>query len=171
MPPKRKKSAKNKLAKMTEEERAEYLKQQLIKEEQMKKQKEELLVLFLKEKLVKEERAARHNMVRIQNQWIHIMRLFKARDLKSEIESLSKEFEKQIDRKMAITQSLITDMEQSEEQQMMRMRRYAESLDELIGELLSILSKIRWRLEITTLLPERTKCHYIRSLTKPDLLI
>ena len=95
----------------------------------------------------------------------------KARDLKSEIESLSKEFEKQIDRKMAITQSLITDMEQSEEQQMMRMRRYAESLDELIGELLSILSKIRWRLEITTLLPERTKCHYIRSLTKPDLLI
>ncbi|XP_065190351.1 dynein regulatory complex subunit 2-like [Sycon ciliatum] len=133
MPPKRKKSAKNKLAKMTEEERAEYLKQQLIKEEQMKKQKEELLVLFLKEKLVKEERAARHNMVRIQNQWIHIMRLFKARDLKSEIESLSKEFEKQIDRKMAITQSLITDMEQSEEQQMMRMRRYAESLDELIA--------------------------------------
>ena len=30
-------------------------------------------------------------------------------------------------------------------------------------------SLLQWRLDITTLLRGRTKCHYIRSVTKPDL--
>lgn len=42
-----------KLAKMSEEERAQFLEQQRLQEEEMKKKKEEMLSRFLKVKLLK----------------------------------------------------------------------------------------------------------------------
>ena len=63
-----------KLAKMSEEDRALYLEQQRIAEEEAQKKKEEMLSRFLKDKLAKEEAAAKLNMVKLQEQWRNIMR-------------------------------------------------------------------------------------------------
>ncbi len=63
-----------KLAKMSEEERTEFLEQQRLQDEEMQRKKEEMLTRFLKDKLTKEERASQLNMVKLQNQWRTIMR-------------------------------------------------------------------------------------------------
>ncbi len=63
-----------KLAKMSEEDRALYLEQQRIAEEEAQKKKEEMLSRFLKDKLAKEEAAAKLNMVKLKEQWRSIMR-------------------------------------------------------------------------------------------------
>lgn len=63
-----------KLAKMSEEDRAAYLEQQRLVEEENQKKKEDMLSRFLKDKLVKEEKASQLNMLKIQDQWREIMR-------------------------------------------------------------------------------------------------
>lgn len=63
-----------KLAKMSEEDRAMYLEQQRIAEEEAQKKKEEMLSRFLKDKLSKEEQATKLNLVKLQEQWRNIMR-------------------------------------------------------------------------------------------------
>lgn len=148
-----------KLAKMTEEERAEFLEQQRVQEEEEKKKKEEMLTRFLKDKLVKEEKATKLNMVKINNQWRAIMRksmiscslqyklmqfiiynhnVFpdKAADLRKDLDVMSQTFERIVDRKDAIIRSLVKDLEEAEEQYQVALRSHLHKVDDLIGEYL-----------------------------------
>lgn len=63
-----------KLAKMSEEERAQFLEQKRLAEEEEKRIKEESLLRFLKNKLSKEEEASKVNVLKLQEQWRTIMR-------------------------------------------------------------------------------------------------
>ena len=73
MPPK-KKAAKGKMARMTEEERILHMERKALAEEEMKRKKEDMLAQFLKDKLGKEEKSSKFNMNKLQHQWRVIMR-------------------------------------------------------------------------------------------------
>lgn len=79
-----------------------------------------------------EAKNSRVNLLKIQNQWRKIMRLAKAEALKKDIEILSQNHERDVDRKDAILQMLDRDLEEAEDQYQMALRTHLENVDELI---------------------------------------
>ena len=86
----------------------------------------------LRQKQLNEERYARTNMMKIHSQWRKIMRQAKVDDLRSDIEVLSQNHEREVDRKDAITQMLDRDLEDSEEQYQMALRGHSQIVDSLM---------------------------------------
>ena len=86
----------------------------------------------LRQKQLNEERYARTNMMKIHSQWRKIMRQAKVDDLRSDIEILSQNHERDVDRKDAITQMLDRDLEDSEEQYQMALRGHSQIVDSLM---------------------------------------
>ena len=72
------------------------------------------------------------NRLKIQNQWRKIMRLAKVESLRKEIEILSQNHERDVDRKDAIIQMLDRDLEEAEEQYQMALRAHLQNIDALI---------------------------------------
>ncbi len=60
----------------------------------------------LRQRMEIESKNSRINLLKIQNQWRKIMRLAKAESLKKDIEILSQNHERDVDRKDAILQML-----------------------------------------------------------------
>ena len=56
----------------------------------------------------------------------------KAQDLRKDIEILSQTFERIVDRKDAILKSLVTDLEEAEEQYQVSLRSHIQNIDKLI---------------------------------------
>eukprot|EP00112_Aurelia_sp_Birch-Aquarium-sp1_P015187 Seg3346.2 transcript_id=Seg3346.2/GoldUCD/mRNA.D3Y31 product="Dynein regulatory complex subunit 2" protein_id=Seg3346.2/GoldUCD/D3Y31 len=131
MPPK-KKAAKGKMARMTEEERILHMERKALAEEEMKRKKEDMLAQFLKDKLGKEEKSSKFNMNKLQHQWRVIMREAKAQELRKDIEILSQTFERIVDRKEAILKSLVKDSDEAEEQYQVALRSHTQNIDKLI---------------------------------------
>lgn len=86
----------------------------------------------LKERLEVEKRNSNMNRLKIQNQWRKIMRLAKVETLRKDIEILSQNHERDLDRKDAVIQMLDRDLEESEEQFQMALRSHLEQVDALI---------------------------------------
>lgn len=72
------------------------------------------------------------NKLKIQNQWRKIMRLTKAESLKKDVEILSQNHERDVDRKDAILQMLDRDLEEAEDQFQMALRNHLQNIDALI---------------------------------------
>ena len=72
------------------------------------------------------------NKYKIQNQWRKIMRLAKTESLKKDIEILSQNHERDVDRKDAILQMLQRDLEESEDQFELAMKSHMSNMDALI---------------------------------------
>ncbi|CAM9182045.1 unnamed protein product [Ectocarpus fasciculatus] len=72
------------------------------------------------------------NKLKIQNQWRKIMRLTKAESLRKDVEILSQNHERDVDRKDAILQMLDRDLEESEDQFQMALRTHLQNIDQLI---------------------------------------
>ena len=72
------------------------------------------------------------NTLKIQNQWRKIMRLAKTEALKKDVEILSQNHERDVDRKDAILQMLDRDLEESEDQYQMALRSHLMNVDNLI---------------------------------------
>lgn len=85
-----------------------------MKEEEAARAKEEMRKRKLKERQAQEEKYARVNRLKILNQWRKLMRLVKVEDLRKEIEIISQNHERVVDRKDAIIQMLDRDLEDSE---------------------------------------------------------
>jgi hypothetical protein len=77
-------------------------------------------------------RYSKINGIKIHNQWRKIMRLAKVEDLRKDIEILSQNHEREVDRKDAIIQMLDRDLEDSEEQYQMALRSHLLVVDALI---------------------------------------
>ncbi|KAF7258190.1 hypothetical protein EG68_04767 [Paragonimus skrjabini miyazakii] len=131
MPPK-KKGKKDKFANMTEEEKAVYIEQQRLAEEEAKAKKSALLSKYLQDKLDREERIAKLNQFKLIHHWRAIMRDAKSQELKKDVNILSQTFERIIDRKDSIIRTLIKDLNEAEEQHMMSLRSHLENVDRLI---------------------------------------
>jgi len=86
----------------------------------------------LRQRMEAERNNSRINNLKIRNQWRKIMRLAKTEALKKDIEILSQNHERDIDRKDAILQMLDRDLEEAEDQYQMALRLHLQNMDSLI---------------------------------------
>ena len=86
----------------------------------------------LKNKMDQEQKNSRVNRLKIQNQWRKIMRIAKVDSLRKEIEILSQNHERDVDRKDAIIQMLDRDVEEAEDQFQMALRSHLMNMDKLV---------------------------------------
>ena len=97
-----------------------------------RKEQQRVAKIELRERLDKEASNSRVNSLKIKNQWRKIMRLAKSESLKKDIEILSQNHERDIDRKDAILQMLDRDLEEAEDQYQMALRLHLKNVDQLI---------------------------------------
>jgi len=86
----------------------------------------------LRNRMEQEQKNSKTNQLKIQNQWRKIMRLAKVESLKKDIEILSQNHERDVDRKDAIIQMLDRDLEEAEDQFQMALRAHLRNMDKLI---------------------------------------
>lgn len=86
----------------------------------------------LKQHQQDEERYSRINRHKVQNQWRKLMRIAKVEELIKEVEILSQNHEREVDRKDAIIQMLDRDLEEADEQHQMALRSHLQNVDELV---------------------------------------
>jgi len=128
------KVAKGKKGKGLESDQEKQLRNEIerMKEEEAARAKEAMRKRMLKEWQAQEEKYSRVNRLKILNQWRKLMRLVKVEDLRKEIEIVSQNHEREVDRKDAIIQMLDSDLEDSEEQYQMSLRSHLLIVDRLI---------------------------------------
>lgn len=86
----------------------------------------------LRERQLKEQKYAHLNSIKIHNQWRKIMRMAKVEELRRDIEILSQNHEREVDRKDAIVQMLDRDLEEAEEQYNLAVRGHMMIMDRLL---------------------------------------
>merc|ERR1719276_553644 len=79
-----------------------------------------------------EVRNAKYNMSRIQESWLKIMRSAKTKQLKKQVEIISQNHERDVDRKDAILQMLDRDLDEAEEQHQVAVRSHLLNVDRLL---------------------------------------
>mmetsp|Transcript_14746 Transcript_14746/g.41521 ORF Transcript_14746/g.41521 Transcript_14746/m.41521 type:complete len:530 (-) Transcript_14746:148-1737(-) len=126
-----KKEGKPKL-KETEEERQVRLEMEALQAEENNRMREENTRLALRERQLREERYSKINSIKIHNQWRKIMRMAKVEELRKDIEILSQNHEREVDRKDAIIQMLDRDLEDAEEQYQLALRGHLQVVESLL---------------------------------------
>ncbi|MBN3316203.1 DRC2 protein, partial [Atractosteus spatula] len=121
-----------KLAAMSEEERLLFLQQKALAEEELSKRKEDMLTQFLKDKLQKEERSTAVNLAKLTVQWRAVLRRARAEELRRDIAVLSQTFERVLDRKDSVIKSLVSDLNEAEEQSAKALRSQLQCVDRLL---------------------------------------
>ncbi|KAL1494121.1 hypothetical protein ABEB36_009770 [Hypothenemus hampei] len=129
---KKKKTLANKLAKMSDEERARYLQHKAEIEEEARRRKEQLIASFMKKKIKKEDTFARLNMSKINQNWHQIMRKIKVNEMKLEVEQLKKWMEHTIEQKNLKIAKLMNELEEAEEQYLNNFYSHSTHLDTII---------------------------------------
>uniref|UniRef100_A0A383VVU5 Dynein regulatory complex subunit 2 n=1 Tax=Tetradesmus obliquus TaxID=3088 RepID=A0A383VVU5_TETOB len=116
----------------TEEERKVRLEMEALAAEEKARNQAELLRVELRQKQLREQQYAHINGIKIHNQWRKIMRLAKVDELRKQVEILSQNHEREIDRKDALVQLLDRDLEEAEEQHQAALRSHLMVLDSLL---------------------------------------
>ncbi|XP_063071277.1 dynein regulatory complex subunit 2 [Engraulis encrasicolus] len=151
-----KKGGKGKQAAMTEEEKLLYMQQKAQAEEEMAKRKEDMLTQFLKEKLQKEEKNSVVNLHKLTQQWRTVMRQARTTDLRRDIAILSQTFERVLDRKDSVIKSLVSDLNEAEQQSSHALRAHLSCVDrmlELQRSRLAVL-ELKWISSLEELISE-----------------
>ncbi|XP_001997346.2 dynein regulatory complex subunit 2 [Drosophila grimshawi] len=123
----------NKLAKMSEEERARYLQMRADMEEETRRRKMQLIALYMKNKLKREDAFCRLNMAKINQEWRSILRQVKIQDLRSEIVDVELFFKEALKRKDQVIQRLIGDINSTEDMYANLQQSHMENIDRIIG--------------------------------------
>lgn len=100
--------------------------------DEMERKRQETYRQALRERQLREQHYAHLNNIKIHNQWRKIMRMAKVEELRREIEILSQNHEREVDRKDAIVQMLDRDLEEAEEQYGLAVRGHMMILDSLL---------------------------------------
>lgn len=79
-----------------------------------------------------EIRNSKYNMSKIQESWLKIMRSAKTKQLKKQVEIISQNHERDVDRKDAILQMLDRDLDEAEEQHQVAVRSHLLNVDRLL---------------------------------------
>merc|ERR1719335_126316 len=79
-----------------------------------------------------ELRNSKYNMSKIQESWLKIMRSAKTKQLKKQVEIISQNHERDVDRKDAILQMLDRDLDEAEEQHQVAVRSHLLNTDRLL---------------------------------------
>ncbi|XP_030572447.1 dynein regulatory complex subunit 2 [Drosophila novamexicana] len=123
----------NKLAKMSEEERARYLQMRADMEEETRRRKMQLIALYMKNKLKREDAFCRLNMAKINQEWRSILRQVKIQDLRREIVDVAQFFKEGLKRKNQVIQRLIGDINTTEDMYANLQQSHMENIDRIIG--------------------------------------
>ncbi|XP_059052064.1 dynein regulatory complex subunit 2 [Achroia grisella] len=123
----------NKLAKMSDEERARYLQLRADMEEEARRRKRELIARFIKNKLDKEEAYSRMNTAKLNQQWRYVLRNIKCKQMSLEIQGMVTSFNFMIDRKDRLIKSLMAAIEDSDEQHRRAFQAHTETLSYFLG--------------------------------------
>lgn len=99
---------------------------------EMKLQQQNAARLSLRERLEEDSKITKMNQLKVTNQWRKIMRLAKTEALKADIEILSQNHERNLDRKDAILHMLVGDMYDAESQFQVATRSHLKNVDKLI---------------------------------------
>ncbi|NXD88488.1 DRC2 protein, partial [Halcyon senegalensis] len=108
------------------------LQSQALAEEEAAKRKAELLSRFLKDKLAKEKRSSALNLRKLDTQWRTVLREAKDKLLRQDIEILSQTFARVMDCKDSVIESLVTDLEEAEEQHTRALSSHLHNVDRLL---------------------------------------
>ena len=100
--------------------------------DEMERKRQDAYRQALRERQLREQHYAHLNNIKIHNQWRKIMRMAKVEELRREIEILSQNHEREVDRKDAIVQMLDRDLEEAEEQYGLAVRGHMMILDSLL---------------------------------------
>ncbi|XP_055619278.1 dynein regulatory complex subunit 2 [Toxorhynchites rutilus septentrionalis] len=130
---KKKGGNKNKLAKMSEEERARYLQHRADMEEEARRRKQQLIATFMKNKLKREDAFSRLNLAKINQEWRTILRNIKCKELKNEIEQVEKMCTECIESKNGIIRRLLCDLDESEEIYSTMLHAHMEKIDKIMN--------------------------------------
>merc|ERR1719463_361081 len=99
--------------------------------------REQFLLMKQREKLHRdsqlEMRNTKYNMSKIQESWLKIMRSSKTKQLKKQVEIVSQNHERDVDRKDAILQMLDRDLDEAEEQHQVAVRAHLQNVDRLVA--------------------------------------
>ncbi|CAG4971236.1 unnamed protein product [Colias eurytheme] len=123
-----KKSKVNKLARMSDEERARYLQHRADVEEEARRRKRELVARFIKNKLDKEEAFSKINTAKINQEWRYILRRIKCQQMDLEIQGMMSSFNFLMERKNRLIASLTRAVEDSDEQHRRAFQAHTENL-------------------------------------------
>ncbi|OWR50652.1 coiled-coil domain-containing protein 65, partial [Danaus plexippus plexippus] len=123
-----KKSKVNKLARMSDEERARYLQHRADVEEEARRRKRELVARFIKNKLDKEEAFAKLNTAKINQEWRFILRKVKCKQMSSDIQGMMSSFNFLVERKNRLLKALMQAIEDSDEQHRRAFQAHTETL-------------------------------------------
>ncbi|XP_023948916.2 dynein regulatory complex subunit 2 [Bicyclus anynana] len=123
-----KKAKVNKLARMSDEERARYLQHRADVEEEARRRKRELVARFIKNKLDKEETFAKINTAKINQEWRYILRKIKCKQMAMDIQGMMSSFNFLLDRKNRLLNFLIRSTEDSDEQHRRAFQAHTETL-------------------------------------------
>ncbi|KAL0838642.1 hypothetical protein ABMA28_016722 [Loxostege sticticalis] len=128
-----KKNKVNKLARMSDEERARYLQHRADLEEEARRRKRELIARFIKNKLDKEESYSRMNRAKINQEWRYILRKIKCKQMALDIQGMITSFNFLMERKDRLIQSLVTSIEDSDDQHRRAFQAHTENISYFLG--------------------------------------
>ncbi|GAQ79671.1 hypothetical protein KFL_000350250 [Klebsormidium nitens] len=117
---------------LTEEEKLVRQEMLALQAEEERKKQEEDAKKRLKDKKETEEKYARINGLKIHTQWRKFMRQAKVDELRRDIEILSQQHEREVDRKDAIIQMLDKDLDDAESQHQTALRAHLQTVDAII---------------------------------------
>merc|ERR1719163_614875 len=87
---------------------------------------------YLKTQAQIEAKNSKYNLNKIQESWLKIMRSAKTKQLKKDVEIISQNHERDVDRKDAILQMLDRDLDEAEEQHQVAVRAHLRNVDKLL---------------------------------------
>ncbi|XP_018568844.1 coiled-coil domain-containing protein 65 [Anoplophora glabripennis] len=129
----KKKSAANKLAKMSDEERARYLQHKADMEEEAKRRKEQLIATFMKKKIKKEDAFSRLNLAKINQNWHQILRRAKCQEMKENVGHLKEWIDRLLNFKNLTISKLMEELEDAEGQYSNNFQYHSTHIDNIIG--------------------------------------
>ncbi|XP_046745212.1 dynein regulatory complex subunit 2-like [Diprion similis] len=135
MPAKKKKGKASKLSRMSDEERARYLQHRAEIELEAKRRKQQLIAAFTKNKLKHEEAFSRLNTAKINEQWRHLLRQIKCKELYQDVKHLWQNFDATLKAKNSIIAKLYDELELSDRDHRRSQEAHIMTIDKFIGEL------------------------------------
>ncbi|KAH8234411.1 hypothetical protein KR038_009515 [Drosophila bunnanda] len=122
----------NKLAKMSEEERARYLQMRADQEEETRRRKMQLISMYMKNKLKREDAFGRLNMAKINQEWRSILRQVKIQELRREIVDVESFFQEALKRKDQVIHRLIAHIESTEDMYANLQQSHMENITKIV---------------------------------------
>lgn len=129
---KKKGGAANKLARMSDEERARYLQHRAEIEEEARRRKQQLIAIFMKNKLKREEAFSRLNLAKINQEWRSVLRNLKCDELRDEILVVEQYFGDALARKNRTIDRLLGDLDGCEELYVRMLSSHVRNVNALI---------------------------------------